>query len=216
MMISGDPDPNANNSSDDDAEDETYLPSPQAHPHGKGLASASGSEAARDEDIEEEIWEECDADDEEEEETFEVEEINPTSYIHLGTPIFWLPLNSDWREKISYKGKTYLVREKRKKNLRLVEKEPDIDYRFHTAFEQDFYESVIIPKTKPVAISQWIDWNYMEGKGDKIFNEVVTSCRAKHLRDVMAFRKNWNNEIIAQFFATLYVEERETQRSSIR
>jgi hypothetical protein len=24
----------------------------------------------------------------------------------------------------------------------------------------------------------------------------------------MAFRKNWNNEIIAQFFATLYVEER--------
>jgi hypothetical protein len=216
MMISGDPDPNANNSSDDDAEDETYLPSPQAHPHGKGLASASGSEAARDEDIEEEIGEEGDADDEEEEETFEVEEINPTSYIHLGTPIFWLPLNSDWREKISYKGKTYLVREKRKENLRLVEKEPDIDYKFHTTFQQDFYESVIIPKTKPVAISQWIDWNYMEGKGDKIFNEVVTSCRAKHLRDVMAFRKNWNNEIIAQFFATLYVEERETQRSSIR
>jgi hypothetical protein len=48
----------------------------------------------------------------------------------------------------------------------------------------------------------------MEGKGDRIFNEVVTACRAKHLRDVMAFRKNWNNEIIAQFFATLYVEER--------
>jgi hypothetical protein len=27
------------------------------------------------------------------------------------------------------------------------------------------------------------------------------------LRDVMAFQKNWNNEIIAQFYATLYVEE---------
>jgi hypothetical protein len=48
----------------------------------------------------------------------------------------------------------------------------------------------------------------MEGKGDKIFNEVVTACRAKHLRDVITFRKNWNNEIIAQFFATLYIEER--------
>jgi hypothetical protein len=48
----------------------------------------------------------------------------------------------------------------------------------------------------------------MEGKGDKIFNEVVTACRAKHLRDVITFRKNWNNEIITQFFATLYVEER--------
>jgi hypothetical protein len=45
------------------------------------------------------------------------------------------------------------VGEKRKENLRLVEKESDIDYRFHTAFELDFYESVIITKTKPVTIS---------------------------------------------------------------
>jgi hypothetical protein len=52
--------------------------------------------------------------------------------------------------------------------LRIVEKEPVIDYRFHTVFQQDFYESVIITKNKPVAISQWIDWSYMEGKGDRI------------------------------------------------
>jgi hypothetical protein len=101
-----------------------------------------------------------------------------------------------------------LVREKTKKNPRLVEKEPDIDYKFHMTFQQDFYESVIIAKNKPVTISQWIDWNYMEGKSDIIFNEVVAACRAKHLREFMTFQKNWNNEIIAQFFATLYVEER--------
>jgi hypothetical protein len=71
----------------------------------------------------------------------------------MGTPIFQLPLNPDWREKISYKGQTNLVREKRKENLSLVEKEPSIDYRFHMAVQQDFYESVIITKTKPVAIS---------------------------------------------------------------
>jgi hypothetical protein len=70
------------------------------------------------------------------------------------------------------------------------------------------YESIIIPKIKPVIISQWINWNYMEGKSDRIFNEVVTACRAKHLRDILAFSKNWNNEIIAQFFAALYVEEK--------
>jgi hypothetical protein len=28
------------------------------------------------------------------------------------------------------------------------------------------------------------------------------------LRDVMPFQKSWNNEIIAQFYATLYVEDR--------
>jgi hypothetical protein len=48
----------------------------------------------------------------------------------------------------------------------------------------------------------------MEGKHDTIFDEVVGACRGKHLRDVMAFQKNWNNEIIAQFYTTLYVEER--------
>jgi hypothetical protein len=142
MTISSDTNSSANNSSDgDDVEDETYMPSPRARPHGKGLANASGSRAARDE---EEIEEEEDGgnendgaegDDDEDEEVFDVEEINPTSYIHMETPVFRLPLNPDWREKISYKGKTYLVREKRKENPRLVAKERGIDYRFHTAFQ---------------------------------------------------------------------------------
>jgi hypothetical protein len=92
-------------------EDDTYMPSPRAHPHVKGLTSASGSGAVRDD---EEIEEEEDGgngndgaeggDDEEDEKVFDVEEIKPTSYIHMGTPVFQLPLNPDWREKISYKG----------------------------------------------------------------------------------------------------------------
>jgi hypothetical protein len=52
----------------------------------------------------------------------------------------------------------------------------------------------------------------VEAKHDVIFDEVVAACRAKHLRDVMSFQKNWNNEIIAQFYATLYVEERGDMR----
>jgi hypothetical protein len=206
MSVSSDPSPNnSNNSSDDDVEDNTYMPSPRTRPHGKGVASASGNGVAREEEIEEE---EERADGEEEEEIFDIDEINPTSYIHMRTLIFRLPLNPDWREKISYKGKTDLVREKKKKNPRLVQKEPVIDYIFHIAFQHDFYESIIITKNKLVEISQWIDWSYMEGKGCIIFNEVVATCRAKHLREFMALQKNWNNEIIAQFFATLYVEER--------
>jgi hypothetical protein len=139
------------NSDDDDVKDETYLPSPRAphHGKGKGLASASGSGATR-----EEIEEEAEGD--EEGEIFDVEEVNPPNYVHMGTPIFKRPLNLDWRAKASYKGKTKLVREKRKENLRLHAREAT-DYRFHTFFQQDLYESVIITKGKPVAISQWID-----------------------------------------------------------
>jgi hypothetical protein len=81
--------------SDDDVEDDTYKPSPRARPHGKGLASASGSGAARDEEIEEED-DGADGDyGEGEEETFDVEEINPPNYVHMGTPIFRQPLNPD-------------------------------------------------------------------------------------------------------------------------
>jgi hypothetical protein len=47
----------------------------------------------------------------------------------------------------------------------------------------------------------------MEAKHDVIFDEVVSACRAKHLRDVMSFQKNLNNVIIAQVYATLFVEE---------
>jgi hypothetical protein len=70
----------------------------------------------------------------------------------MGTPTFRIAQSLDWRDKISYKGKTDLVREKRKQNPRLVEMEPGIDYRFHTAFQHDFYGSVIITKDKPVVI----------------------------------------------------------------
>jgi hypothetical protein len=120
----------------DDVEDDTHMPSARARSHDKGLACASGSGAARDEEkIEEEEGggngndgAEGD-DDDDNEEVFDVEEINPTSYIHMGTPVFRLPLNPDWMEKISYKGKIDLVREKRKENPRLVEKEPDMAFQ---------------------------------------------------------------------------------------
>jgi hypothetical protein len=39
-----------------------------------------------------------------------------------------------WALLLSGSPKTELVREKRKENPRLVEKEVGIDYRFHTAF----------------------------------------------------------------------------------
>jgi macrodomain Ter protein organizer (MatP/YcbG family) len=78
---------------------------------------------------------------------------------------------------------------KEEKNPRLIEKEPGIDYIFHTAFQQDFYESVIITKTKPTIISQWIDWIYMEAKHDAIFDEVVAACRAKHFEGCHVFSK---------------------------
>jgi hypothetical protein len=52
-----------------------------------------------------------------------------------------------------------------------------------------------------VTNSQWIDWTYMENKHDPIFDRVIAACQAKHLRDILAFKKDWDNEVIAQFYS---------------
>jgi hypothetical protein len=146
MTIGDDPERNDNNNLDEDVEDETYVLSPQAHPHGKGLASSSGSGATRDEKIEEED------DGDEDEEIFDVEEINPPSYVDIGPLDFRAPTNPTWRVRVSYKGKPESVRENRRILTRTQPRDA-YDYRFHSLFQQDFYESVIMTKSKPVTNS---------------------------------------------------------------
>jgi hypothetical protein len=121
------------------------------------LTSASGSGAVIDDEIDEEAEEGADGDDgEEEEETFDVEEINPHNYVDMRPLMFRAPINPTWRVKVSYKGKTESVRENRR-ILAHTQPRDDYDYRFHSLFQQDFYESVIMTKSKPVINSQRID-----------------------------------------------------------
>jgi hypothetical protein len=176
-------------SSDDDIEDDTYVPSPQAQPHGKGVASASGSGAGRNDEIEEQVEEGDDDDGGEEEEVFDVEEINPPNYVDMRPLVLRAPTNTSWRVKVSYKGKTEFVRENRR-ILARTQPWDAYDYRFHSLFQQDFYKSTIMTKSKQVANSQWIDWIYMENKHGPIFDGVIAACQAKHLRETLTFKKD--------------------------
>jgi hypothetical protein len=47
----------------------------------------------------------------------------------------------------------------------------------------------------------------MESKHDPVFDRVIAACMAKHLRDILAFKKDWNNEVLAQFYDTVCFEE---------
>jgi hypothetical protein len=141
MTISGDPNPdNSSSRSDDDIEDGTYVPSPRAQPHGKGLASASGSGMGRDDEIEKEVEEEADDDEgEEEEDVFDMEEINPPNYVDMGPLVLRATTNPSWRVKVSYKGKTESMKENRRILARTQPRDA-YDYKFHSLFQQDFYE----------------------------------------------------------------------------
>jgi hypothetical protein len=139
------------------------------------LASASGSGAGRDDEIEEEAEEGANGDDgEEEEEVFDVKEINPPNYVDMGPLLLRAPTNPLWRVKVSYKGKTESMRENRR-ILARTQPQDAYDYRFHSLFQQNFYELVIMTKNKSVADSQWIDWTYLENKHDPIFDRVIAA-----------------------------------------
>jgi len=69
--------------------------------------------------------------------------------------------------------------------------------RFHTLFQHDFYESVILKDRKITIEAQWVDWESMEKANDPLFQEIMNACESKHIKELMGFQKDWNKEVIA-------------------
>ncbi|RLM81004.1 putative copia-like retroelement [Panicum miliaceum] len=102
---------------------------------------------------------------------------------------------------------TAKARNEREKNPFNIRKGRSVEYRFQTKFHQDFYESAILSKKYKVARSQYVDWQKYEDMEDPIFDEIIDACKKKHVYKIMGFKYDWNNEIIAQFYATYYFEK---------
>jgi hypothetical protein len=79
-----------------------------------------------------------------------------------------------------------------------------LDYRFGTKFHQDYYASAIIKKDYPIARSEYIDWGFLSVLEDPKIAEIIRECKRRNIYDIMGFAKSWNNELIAQFYATCY------------
>ena len=48
-----------------------------------------------------------------------------------------------------------------------------LDYRFGTAFYQDYYESAILKKDVIIARSQFINWKFMKAYKDPRISEII-------------------------------------------
>ena len=70
----------------------------------------------------------------------------------------------------------------------------------------DFYTSVILTRNPVIARSQWIDWQYVK-KLQKSIDHAIAICERIGVYEIMEFQHDWNTEVIAQFYATLFVEE---------
>ena len=53
---------------------------------------------------------------------------------------------------------------------------------------------------------KWIDFNYTTIKNDPNFNDVIENCESKKLKHILGFKYDWSDEIICQFYATLYFD----------
>jgi uncharacterized protein YbaP (TraB family) len=59
------------------------------------------------------------------------------------------------------KGATKQVKKLRKVDPRSQQRKAS-DYRFHTQFHQDLYETMIMDRRRIVSEAQWVDWSHME------------------------------------------------------
>ena len=57
---------------------------------------------------------------------------------------------------------------------------------------------------------KWNDWEYLKRLASpvkEVVDAVFDRCQEMDLVDIMSFTCNWNEEVVAQFYATLFVEE---------
>jgi hypothetical protein len=89
------------------------------------------------------------------------------------------------------------------------------DKRFWATFQQNYYATVIMKKSKITHLTQYVDWTYMESKNDPIFTELSSVCGHQRVKELMGFRQDWNREIIAQFYSIVHFGHVEEERYAV-
>ena len=99
---------------------------------------------------------------------------------------------------INYAGKHKMVEKARDENPYEQPKDLGFDYRFWNEFHSNFYASVIFnsKKSKIVKI-QYVDWEELHAKNEPEFNKVIKAYDHFGLSELMSFRYNWNEEVLA-------------------
>jgi hypothetical protein len=106
---------------------------------------------------------------------------------------------------VDYKSGSHDVYKERYSDPALWQKEFDADIRFWLKFNADWYESVILCKEHMTVDMKSIRWDALRSFNILAVNEAIDICHAKGMTSIMAMNYDWNEEVIAQFYANLYV-----------
>jgi hypothetical protein len=70
----------------------------------------------------------------------------------------------------------------------------------------DWYASIYRYAKKPVVETKWVNWDSMATRRHFVFNKIKATCGELEMTKMMSFKYDWDDEIICQFYATLYFD----------
>jgi hypothetical protein len=105
-------------------------------------------------------------------------------------------------------GGSALLQDIRFQNPTLHIRDARIDgNRFWTLQHVDFYNFVIVPKKhQPILHQRYINWEGCEAISDPEMTHALRACERKRMKNIMTFQYDWNDEVIAQFYSTLWIK----------
>jgi hypothetical protein len=88
------------------------------------------------------------------------------------------------------------------------------DDHFWLAHHANWYESTILPKGRITTEMKWVDWPFLldlPAPIEKVIQAVHTRCQYMGITYLMGLRSDYSQEVVAQFYATLYVDRDENE-----
>jgi hypothetical protein len=123
---------------------------------------------------------------------------------------FTLEKSGILRESVNYRKQEHnTITTQREITCYDVEKEA-YDPRFWTFFHADWYCSVYQSKKKYVVNMQLTDCDFMQKEKNNCLAlaEVMAAHEHHGIEDVMELKYDWNDEVILQFYSTLYLDKK--------
>ena len=88
----------------------------------------------------------------------------------------------------------------------MFQKETDCGQMFRTVIQQKIYEEVILALDTKIAPQKAIDFEHIKKNKDTFVN-IFEACDRLGLVDIMKFQHDYDEEVVMQFYATLYLEK---------
>jgi hypothetical protein len=60
-------------------------------------------------------------------------------------------------------------------------------------------------KHQPIILQHHINWEEYKNMGDLDLTKALQEYERKGMKDIMTFSYDWNNEVIVQFYSTLWI-----------